>query len=136
MVSEPHDIHRSGGRDMIPAAYVAAFDIAVQPKANRLRLRPLKLFDLHGARPGDCSTRPTKAMREVLSDGINALLFSPADLGSLKQALQRLVPDLALRMRLGVQQRHGHRTAERELTWDGNAARITAAFAAGVGALR
>ncbi|TAL03451.1 MAG: glycosyltransferase WbuB [Rhodospirillaceae bacterium] len=114
------------GRDMIPA-YVAAFDIAVQPKATAYA-SPLKLFEYMAL--GRAIVAPDQPnVREVLSDGDNALLFSPADLTSLKQTLQRLIPDPALRLRLGAAA--AATVTERKLTWDGNAARITAAFTDG-----
>jgi glycosyltransferase involved in cell wall biosynthesis len=110
------------GRADIPQA-IAAFDIAVQPKATAYA-SPLKLFEyLALGRAVIAPDQPN--LREVLDDGVNALLFTPGDTLSLKQALHQLVADPALRTRLG----EGARAtiAVRDMTWDGNAARIVAA---------
>ena len=59
---------------------------------------------------------------EVLTEGSDAVCFTPEDPGELETALRRLVSDEALRLRLGTEAR---RTIQRRgLTWDGNAAKI------------
>ncbi len=116
------------GRDDIPA-HVAAFDIAIQPKATAYA-SPLKLFEYMAA--GCAIVAPDQPnIREVLTDGVDALLFAPDDPASLRAALERLATDPPLRARL----RDGARATlqRRDFTWDGNARRIMAAVgAAGV----
>jgi glycosyltransferase involved in cell wall biosynthesis len=79
-------------------------------------------------RPSSCSStwppvvrlwldRPN--IREVLTEGVDALLVAP---DGLAVALDRVLQDDALRRRLGVQARET--VARRNLTWVGNAARI------------
>jgi len=109
-------------RSEIPA-HVAAFDIALQPKATEYA-SPLKLFEYMAV--GCAILAPDQPnLREVLDDDGNALLFSPDDLASFRMALQRLIVDKELRVRLG------HAAAQtivsRDLTWNGNARRVTSA---------
>jgi glycosyltransferase involved in cell wall biosynthesis len=111
-------------RDQIPG-YVAAFDIAVQPKATPYA-SPLKLFEYMAL--GRAIVAPDQLnVQEVLTDGVNGLLFVPGDSASLKAALLRLIADPNERQRLGA----GAQATmdERNLTWDGNATRICAYFA-------
>ena len=85
-------------RAQIPG-YVAAFDIAMQPKATAYA-SPLKLCVYMGlARAIVAPDQPN--LREVLRDGENALLFKPDDPESLRGVLRRLVTDAGLRDRLG-----------------------------------
>lgn len=109
-------------RSEIPA-HVAAFDIALQPKATAYA-SPLKLFEYMAV--GCAILAPDQPnLREVLVDGENALLFAVDDLHSFRMQLQRLITDHELRSRLG------HAAADtivtRDLTWNGNAQRVTAA---------
>jgi len=109
-------------RSEIPA-HVAAFDIALQPKATAYA-SPLKLFEYMAL--GCATLAPDQPnLREVLVDGENALLFSPDDLASFRQQLQRLIVDHELRSRLG--QAAADTIVDRDLTWSGNAQRVTAA---------
>jgi glycosyltransferase involved in cell wall biosynthesis len=104
-------------------AHVAAFDIAIQPKATAYA-SPLKLFEYMAL--GRAIIAPDQPnLREVLSDGSNALLFDPGDVSTLKTALRRLVEDAPLRKSLGVAA--AATIKERELTWDGNVSRTLAA---------
>ncbi len=63
-------------------------------------------------------------IREILTDGETALLFDPAETGSVWQAIQRLAADPGLRQRLGEAARA--EIARRDYTWERNAERIVA----------
>ena len=104
---------------LVPAA-VAAFDIALLPKVVPYA-SPLKIFDyMAAARPIVAPDQPN--IREILTDGVDALLFDPGNPGALWAAVRRLVDDPALRERLG---RAGRAELERrDYTWAGNARRI------------
>jgi glycosyltransferase involved in cell wall biosynthesis len=104
------------------AAYVAAFDIALQPDVTRYA-SPLKLFEYMAmARP---IIAPAAAnIREVLEDGVTALLFDPAQSGALATAIRRLVCDGDLRVALGAAARRS--LIQRRMTWDDNASRVIA----------
>jgi glycosyltransferase involved in cell wall biosynthesis len=58
----------------------------------------------------------------VLRDGETALLFDPAVPGAFWEAVQRLVDDPGLRLRLGAAARA--EVLARDLTWAGNARRV------------
>jgi len=110
-------------RDAI-AAHVAAFDVALQPDVTDYA-SPLKLFEYMGL--AKAIVAPARRnIREVLTDGANALLFEPDREGSFEEALARMVADPALRARLGAA---ALRTVQdRRLTWDGNAERVETLF--------
>ena len=104
------------------AEYIHAFDIALQPAVVEYA-SPLKLFEYMAC--GKAIVAPASAnIREILENGVHALLFEPADPASLTAALDRLCGDPALRQRLG--QAAGDRIRERGLTWSANAERIVA----------
>ncbi len=107
--------------DQVPQA-VAGFDIALLPKAVDYA-SPLKIFDyMAAARPIVAPDQPN--IREILTHGVNALLFPPNDSAAMWDAVHRLANDPALRTRLGQAAR-----AELEgsdYTWAGNARRIAA----------
>lgn len=110
-------------RDQIPA-HTAAFDIAMQPKATAYA-SPLKLFEYMAL--GRAIIAPDQPnLREVLTDGINALLFNPDDAEALRRALRAMISDAALRARLGAAARRS--IADQGYTWDANARRVVAAF--------
>jgi glycosyltransferase involved in cell wall biosynthesis len=107
-------------RSQVPAA-IAAFDVALQPAVVEYA-SPLKLFEyLYAGLPIVAPDLPN--IREVLSDGENGLLFDPGDDESLRGALTRLLLDAGLRARLAARARQTVRL--RELTWAGNARRVT-----------
>ena len=107
-------------RDQV-ASYVAAFDIALQP-AVVAYASPLKLFEYLAL--GRAIVAPSQAnIREVLEDGVNAVLFDPEDEAGLVKAIQRLIEDPALRQRLAL--KAGATISERGLTWHANAQRVT-----------
>jgi glycosyltransferase involved in cell wall biosynthesis len=111
------------------ARYVAAFDIAVQPQATTYA-SPLKLFE-YMAMDRAIVAPDQPNIREVLTDGVDALLFEPGNPGDFRAALIRLVRDPALRGKLGAAA--GRTIRERELTWDGNARRIVSLCGQAVG---
>lgn len=108
-------------RDQVPA-WVASFDIALQP-AVVAYASPLKLMEyLALAKPVVAPRTPN--LCEVLEDGENALLFDEGRAGALEQALSRLCADETLRLQLARGARDS--IARLDLTWDGNARRVTA----------
>ncbi|WP_419729339.1 glycosyltransferase family 4 protein [Lichenicola sp.] len=103
------------------AHYIAAFDIAVVPGVTPYA-SPLKLFEyLQLGRP--IIAPDTANIREILTDGHDALLFDPVSPDSLYQRLQMLCEDPHLRARLSVSARQT--IIRRSLTWDENAKRIS-----------
>ena len=95
------------------ARHVAAFDIALVPGLT-LYSSPLKLF----------VAPDTDNIREILTDGHDALLFDLPAKGAMEAALLRLCEDDALRARIGAQ---AHDTIhEKSLTWSRNAERVIA----------
>lgn len=107
-------------REHVPAA-IAAFDVALQPAVVDYA-SPLKLFEyLYVGLP---IVAPDSAnIREILSDGDNGLLFDPERDESFRCALGRLLRDEALRRRLAA--RASETIRLRDLTWTGNARRVT-----------
>ena len=110
-------------RDAV-ASYIAAFDVALQPQVVAYA-SPLKLFEyLAMGRAVLAPDAPN--IREVLTDGENALLFDPDVDGSDRRALERLCRDPELRARLG---RAARETIDRKgLTWSRNAERVCELF--------
>lgn len=103
-------------------AIMQTFDVALQTGAAAYA-SPLKLFEYMAL--GRAVIAPDQPnIREVLTDGEDALLFAPGDAAAFRAALTRLCRDAALRRRLGAT---ALRTVEeRPLTWAHNAARIEA----------
>ncbi|HEY9209573.1 glycosyltransferase family 4 protein [Acidovorax sp.] len=108
-------------RDQVPA-HVAAFDVALQPAVTPYA-SPLKLMEYLVL--GKAVIAPaTPNLQEVLTDGVNALLFDGDRPGALEQALQQLCSDEPLRQRLA---QGATDTIDRlELTWLGNARKVAA----------
>lgn len=107
------------------ADYVAAFDIALQPQVVEYA-SPLKLFEYMAL--GRAIVAPDQRnIREVLTQGRDALLFDPANMEDFANAIRRLVSDGDLRQTLGrgaIDTIHA-----RGFTWDANAARVEEIFA-------
>lgn len=100
---------------------VAAFDVALQPAAVAYA-SPLKLFEYMVA--GRAIVAPDQEnVRDLLRDGETALLFPPGDAASLWRRVVELAADPALCVSLGVAARQS--VFDRDLTWDGNARRVT-----------
>ena len=109
------------GRDDV-ARHVAAFDIAVLPGLTPYS-SPLKLFEY--LQLGRAIVAPdTENIREILTDGQDAVLFDTAADGALEAALLRLCSDSTLREQLGNAARSTITT--RSLTWNRNAERVVA----------
>jgi glycosyltransferase involved in cell wall biosynthesis len=108
-------------RDVL-ARHIAAFDIALQPKAVGYA-SPLKIFEYMAA--GKAIVAPNQAnIREILVDGQSARLFAPGDDAAFREAVFGLAQQPALRERLGARARLTIR--ERGYTWADNARRIGA----------
>jgi glycosyltransferase involved in cell wall biosynthesis len=107
--------------------HVAAFDIALQPKAVAYA-SPLKLFDYMAA--GKAIVAPDQPnIRELVSHEKSALLFDPQQKTAMLEAILLLVRDPGLRRRVGVGARR--QIDERGFTWRDNARRV-AGLAAGL----
>lgn len=102
--------------------HIELFDIALQTAAVAYA-SPLKLFEYmaHG-RAIIAPDQPN--IREILEDGVNAVLFEAESETSFRAALTRLCVDESLRLQVGRQARLT--VEERPLTWANNAARIEA----------
>ena len=102
----------------LSAASVAVLPLPDEPVA-RCFTSPLKLFDyLAAGVPIVASDLP--AVREVLTDGENALLVPAGDPAALAAAIRRVLADADLARRLSEQ---GRRDAARH-TWDSRAERL------------
>lgn len=103
-------------RDQVPL-HVMTFDVALQPAVVPYA-SPLKLFEYLAA--GCAVVAPaSENIREILSDGINALLFDPEQPEQRTAAILQLARDEGLRTRLG--EAAAGTIAERGLTWQANA---------------
>jgi glycosyltransferase involved in cell wall biosynthesis len=113
------------GRDQVPKL-LRGFDLALQPRAVRYA-SPLKLFEYMAS--GRAIIAPDQPnIREILTNGENAILFDPAEAGALWRAIRQGAADPELRERLG---RAARRTLEdRNYTWHGNASKVTDAASA------
>ena len=106
------------------ARHIAAFDIALQPKAVHYA-SPLKIFEYMAA--GKAIVAPDQAnIREILVDGQSARLFAPGDDAAFREAVLGLAREAPLRKRLGVGARRT--ILERGYTWADNAGRIGALY--------
>jgi glycosyltransferase involved in cell wall biosynthesis len=106
-------------RDAVPA-YVAAFDIALQPAVTSYA-SPLKLMEY--LIMGKAIVAPRTAnLLEILTDRQNAVMFDESVPSSLPETLTGLCRDDALRHQLSVASRE---TIDRlQLTWAWNARRV------------
>jgi glycosyltransferase involved in cell wall biosynthesis len=104
------------------ASLLAGIDIALQPQATPYA-SPLRIFEYMAA--GCAIVAPDqKNVREVLKHGQTAVLFDPQAPQLMWNAVQWLVDEPALRVRLGAAARAWIERENR--TWAGNAARIVA----------
>lgn len=106
------------------AAIIRGFDIALQPRAVPYA-SPLKLFEYMAL--GRAIVAPDQPnIREILTHGRNAVLFTPDDPSSLREAITRLADDASLRDALGGQARQD--ILDRDYTWAGNARRVVETY--------
>jgi glycosyltransferase involved in cell wall biosynthesis len=99
--------------------YLNLLDIAVQPAANEYCC-PMKILEYMAL--GKPIVAPLQEnIEELLTDGKQALLFTPGDSRALGFALMKLTRDSALRSRLGSAARAA--IDERGLLWSRNAER-------------
>jgi glycosyltransferase involved in cell wall biosynthesis len=102
------------------AQHVAAFDIALQPAVVPYA-SPLKLIEYMAL--GKAIIAPARDnIQELLTDGVDALLFPPDDEDALRHRLGALVGDGALRDKLGAAARAS--LMRQNLTWAGNAKKV------------
>ena len=94
-------------------------DICVVPHSNEYR-SPIKLFESMARARAIVAPR-TEPIAQVITDGVNGLLFDPQNPATLRDALQRLIADPALRAQLGTAARA---TIRENHTWDRNAAAV------------
>ena len=100
--------------------YVSTFDIALQPSVVAYA-SPLKLFEYMAL--GRATVAPDQDnIREVLTDGEDAILFDPNDMDAFTEAVVRMCRDDELRRRLG--RAAAALIEDREYTWAANARRI------------
>lgn len=105
---------------------LAAFDVALQPAVVEYA-SPLKLFEyLAVGLPVLAPDTPN--IREVLEDGVNAVLFDPDDESAFGRGLARLCADGDLRRQLAAEARAT--IGRRGLTWRSNAERVAELAAA------
>lgn len=110
-------------REQVPALSMA-FDIALQtalvPYAS-----PLCLFEYLAL--GKATVGPDQANhREILTDGVDAMLYDPDDPAGIERALDSLCEDAELRARIGQEGRR--LIGQRQLTWRQHANRVSALF--------
>lgn len=103
----------------------AQFDVVIAPfqstTAHIHWISPMKLFEyMSFAKPIICSDFPV--MREIIEDGVDGLLASPADLASWQSAIARL-KDPALRLSLGER---AFRKLSARHTWTARAREVLA----------
>lgn len=102
--------------------YVAAFDVALQPSVVAYA-SPLKLFEYMAL--GRAIVAPDQDnIREVLTDGDDAVLFDPDDTDAFTAAIVRLCRDDTLRSRLGIAA--AALIESKPYTWLANAERVIA----------
>jgi glycosyltransferase involved in cell wall biosynthesis len=104
------------------ASYVAAGDIAIMPATNDYG-NPMKLYEYMALGMATVAPRqPT--ITEIVTDGLDALLFEPGSEAAMAEGMMRLMMDPALREKLG--------TAAKKLassqTWESRAATLEAAL--------
>ncbi|RIK39246.1 MAG: hypothetical protein DCC55_18660 [Chloroflexi bacterium] len=114
--------------DEVPR-FMSAADIAVAPyppMQHDLWLSPLKLFEYMAAGAAVVASavgQPTK----VVKDGNNGLLVPPGDVSAMAAALNRLIHDERLRLRLGQQARE---YVIRQHSWEHYVARLERLYGA------
>lgn len=103
--------------------YIAAMDITVIPSSNDY-CSPIKLFQYMAMSRAIAAAR-TGPIKEIVRDGIDGLLATPNDLSQLRDVLEKLLGDEALRSRLG---REARTAVIRSYQWRHNAERIISVY--------
>ncbi len=106
----------------IPAA-LRGMDACVIPHTNEYR-SPIKLFE-YMAQERPVLAPGAEPIASVVTDGKEALLFTPLDLESFRSALRKLLSSRELRQSLG---RAARLLVERHHTWEQNARKIVASI--------
>lgn len=101
------------------AAYISAFDIALQPEVTPYA-SPLKLFEYMALRRAIVAPDAPN-IREILTHGENAFLFEPNNSASFADAVRALAVDPQLRSRLG--KGAGDTISTGDVSWARNARR-------------
>jgi glycosyltransferase involved in cell wall biosynthesis len=104
----------------MPAA-LRAMDACVVPHSNEYR-SPIKLFEFMAQERAILAPR-TEPIESVLTDGKEALLFTPLDIESFRISLRKLLVSKELRQSLG---RAARLLVEERHTWEQNARKIMA----------
>ena len=104
----------------IPAA-LRAMDACVVPHSNAYR-SPIKLFEYMAQERAVLAPR-TEPIESVLREGIDALLFTPLDVRSFRESLQKLLDSKEFRESMG---HNARRLIEEGHTWEKNAREILA----------
>lgn len=104
--------------------YISAFDIALQPDVTDYA-SPLKLFEYMHL--GKAIVAPdSNNIKEIITDGKDALLFKTGNMDSFSNTLFKLCQDEELRGKLG---KNAQQTIEsKKLTWGDNAIRVVNMF--------
>jgi glycosyltransferase involved in cell wall biosynthesis len=102
----------------IPAA-LRAMDACVVPHSNAYR-SPIKLFEYMAQERPVLAPR-TEPIETLLTDGKEALLFTPLDPESFRDSVRKILNSKELRQSLG---RAARLLVERNHTWEGNAEKI------------
>jgi glycosyltransferase involved in cell wall biosynthesis len=108
--------------------YIAAADIAVVPYPSlkdTIWLSPLKLFEYMASGKAIVASGVGQLL-EVVQDGINSLLVPPGDTSEMAKALNQLIEDDDLRLRLGQRAR---KDAIAKHSWDQYIANLEDLFA-------
>jgi len=104
-------------------AYIAAMDVCVLPDSNNYG-SPMKLFEyMAGGRPA--LAPKLSPMEDVVTDGVNGVLFPARDGNAFAACLEKLLDSPDLRQRIGDA---GRRSIEEHHYWKHNAQTIERAY--------
>jgi glycosyltransferase involved in cell wall biosynthesis len=100
-------------------SYIAAFNIAVSPRAT-FYASPMKILEYMAmAKATIAPDMPN--IRDIIANGVDGVLFELESKEALCQTLKKIISDHKLRHTLGINAR---KKIERSLTWKHNAQRI------------
>lgn len=107
------------------ASYVGAMDVAVLPAESRAHASPMKILEYMAmARP---VVAPRLAsIQELITEGIEGLLFTPGDPRALAECIDRLLASPAECQAIGAR---GRLRVESDRNWDRNAQDVIALYA-------